>query len=313
MADLTQAEYKKLMQEYEKNAYGILSEQTEKIMKSERLFTNCLDMLADHVSTSVSNTILVQAQMPNATAVNSIKEWEKRNVPVRKDLNGYYPTGIYQFANAGHEVDDNGELHTKFKVVKAYDAEQTVDPDYARSVMNKARPISVFVGADSPEQARNLALCNSSPIRCLLYDPKKLINDAENISENEGLRYIPETKTVIIRQVSREEWFQRVAYEIALGIFHKREGSAFNRANRSFEAGVVSYLLCRYAGVNTDTFRFDLTNLPSRYPRQSDFRAALEMCQEISHDLAFRLNKKIKDQNAKSRATARDSVHFAKE
>lgn len=313
MPELTQEEFKKMMQENEKTAYEILSAQTDKIMNSERLLTNFLNMLADHVTTSVSNTILVQAQLPNATAVNSIKEWEKRNIPVRKDQNGYYPMGIFQFANAGHSVDENGELHTKFKVFKGYDAEQTINPDYARSVMNSPRPISVFVGAESPEQARNIALCNSSPIRCFLYNPKKLINDAEDISEAVGLRYIPETKTVIIRKVPRDEWFQKVSYEIALGIFHKREGSMFTRSKRSFEAGIVSYLLCRYAGVNTDTFRFDMTGIPSRYPEQRDFRNMFETCQEISHDLAFRLNKKLKEQNGKSRETSRDTVYFAKE
>lgn len=55
----------------------MLDNQTAEIMKDEELFKDMLNMLARHVTTSVSNTILVQAQLPDATAVTSIAEWEK--------------------------------------------------------------------------------------------------------------------------------------------------------------------------------------------------------------------------------------------
>ncbi len=310
--DLTPEEFKQVMLAKEQATFALLREQTDRIMQDEDIFIGFLNMLASHVTTSVGNTILVQAQLPDATAVLSIKEWDKRNIAVKKDKNGYYPEGIYQFAPNGQRVDENGEVHTKFKIYKGYDACQTISPDYARSVMNNAQPVSVFVGSNNPERTRNIALCNASPIRCIVYDPKQLIHKAENISESDELRYIPETKTVVIRKVARQEWFQRVAYEIALGIFHKQEGSKFDRTSRSFEAGIVSYLLCRSVGVDTSAFRFDLSHLQSKYPEQTAFRAMLESCQEIAHDLAYRLNNKLREQNSKNRAGS-EQVHFAKE
>lgn len=311
--ELSPEEFKQVMQAKEQAAFALLREQTARIMQDENAFIDFLDMLASHVTTSVGNTILVQAQFTDATAVLSIKEWEKRNIAVKKDENDYYPEGIYQFAPNGQRVDENGEVHTKFKIYKGYDASQTTNPDYARSVMNNARPVSVFVGSNNPEKTRNIALCNSSPIRCIVYDPKQLIHSAENISERDELRYIPETKTVIIRKVARQEWFQRVAYEIALGIFHKQEGSRFERSSRSFEAGIVSYLLCRSVSVNTSAFRFDLSGLSKRYPEQKDFRSMLETCQEIAHDLTYRLNNKLREQNTKNCVGEKEHVHFAKE
>lgn len=311
--ELTPEEFKKMMQAKEQAAFSLLTAQTTRIMTNEDEFLDFLNKLADHVTTSVGNTILVQAQLPNATAVLSIKEWEKRNVSVIKDANGYYPEGIYQFAPNGQRVDENGEVHTKFKLYKGYDACQTTNPEYARSVMNNARPISVFIGSNNPEKTRNIALCNSSPIRCIVYDPKQLIHTAEDISEKDELKYIPETKTVIIRKVARQEWFQRVAYEIALGIFHKQEGSMFDRSSRSFEAGIVSYLLCRSVGVDTSAFSFDLSGLPKRYPEQTSFRSMMETCQEIAHDLAYRLNNKLREQNTRNCAGDNRHLHFAKE
>lgn len=303
---LTREEFRAQMQEKEQAAFSLLKNQTDKVMHDQDAFKTLLDMLATHVATSVGNTILVQAQYPNATAVNSIAEWEKRKVPVLRNEDGYYPAGIYQFATDGQYVDpQTNEIRTKYKVFKGYDASQTVNPEYAQAIMNDLAPIKIFVGTQTPEQARNLALCASSPVRCMVYDPKKLIHDAENISEKDELRYIPETKTVIIRKVARQEWFQRVAYEIALGVFHKRDGADFNRKARSFEAGIVSYLLCRHAGVDTSAFRFNLNAVPQKYPNQREFRAMLGSCQEIAHELAFRLNNRLREQNQKSQpATA---------
>ena len=88
--ELTPEEFKKMMQAKEQAAFSLLTAQTTRIMTNEDEFLDFLNKLADHVTTSVGNTILVQAQLPNATAVLSIKEWEKRNVSVVKDANGYY-------------------------------------------------------------------------------------------------------------------------------------------------------------------------------------------------------------------------------
>lgn len=77
MPELTIEEFKKQMQAREKITLTMLDNQTAEIMKDEALFKDLLDMLARHVTTSVSNTILVQAQLPDATAVTSIAEWEK--------------------------------------------------------------------------------------------------------------------------------------------------------------------------------------------------------------------------------------------
>lgn len=311
--ELTPEEFKKVMQAKEQVAFSLLTAQTTRIMQNEDEFLDFLNKLADHVTTSVGNTILVQAQRPEATAVLSIQEWEKRNISVIKDKNGYYPEGIYQFAPNGQRVDENGEIHTKFKLYKGYDACQTTNPEYARSVMNNTRPVSIFVGSNNPEKTRNIALCNSSPIRCIVYDPKQLIHSAEEISEKDGLKYIPETNTVIIRKVARQEWFQRVAYEIALGVFHKQEGSMYERSSRSFEAGIVSYLLCRSVGVDTSAFSFDLSGLPKRYPEQTSFRATMETCQEIAHDLAYRFNNKLREQNTRNCVGDNKHLHFVKE
>lgn len=294
MPELTIEEFKKQMQAREKITLTMLDNQTAEIMKDEALFKDLLDMLARHVTTSVSNTILVQAQLPDATAVTSIVEWEKRQVPVAKDENGYYPKGIYQITYDGQYTDDSGNVHAKYKIYKGYDAEQTVDPDRARAYMNEKPSVNVFYS--EPDKVRNLALVNASPIKCITYNPDSFIADEEFISEAEGVKYIPETKTVILRKIDRSVWFQLVANQIALGMYHRIDGIKFSVKDRVFEAAIVSCMLSRKMGLSTEMYHFDLSELPQKYTPQQ-FRKMLEQAVEFSKELAFRVNQRIKQQN----------------
>lgn len=306
--ELTPEEFKKVMREKEQKAFSILDQQTSQVMKDEALFKKLLNMIAKHVATTASNTLLAQAQLPGATAVTSLQEWEKRNIKVLTDDNGYYPTGIYQIELNGEYLDRaTGEVKPKYKVYKGFDASQTNKPDYARSVMNTVPAPTIYYGGQ-PDTIRNIALYKSSPIRCLIYDPKKLIDPAEYISEKDELRYIPETKTVIIRNVAKDEWFQRVAFEIAMGIYHKMHGSNFKRQTFLFEAGVVSYLLSARAGVDTSTYHFDLTYVSNM--ELKEFRRMIQACETNAHELAHRFTKRLNKDNQPSASSVSDKKYW---
>lgn len=292
--ELTMEEFKAEMIAKEKATFTMLDNQTNEIMKSEHLLKDLLNMLARHVTTSVSNTILVQAQIPEAEAVTSIPEWETRQCPVKRDENGYYPKGIYQIAYSGQRIDENGNARAKFKVYKGYDASQTTDPVSAKSFMNDTPPSSVYY--DDPDKVRNLALCNGSPIKCIAYNPQSFINDKEYISDEDGVKYIPETKTVIIKKAARETWFQQVCFQIALGMYHRIDGTEYTYEKRSFEAIIVTYIVSKKMGVDTSTFHFDLTELSQHYTPK-DFRRMLEQTLEFANDLSHKVRNKLEKYN----------------
>lgn len=288
-------EFRKQMQEKERITFSMLKNQTVEIMKSEELFKDILNKIALHISNSVSNTILVQAQLPNATAVLSIPEWEKRQCPVRRDENGFYPQGIFQFAYDGQYLDEqSGQAHSKFKIYKGYDASQTIDPDTAQTFVNDTPPVTVFF--DNPEKIRNRALINSSPIKCLAYNPMSFIDEKEDISVADGVKYIPETKTVIIRKVARETWFQQVCFQIALGMYHRIDGIEYSAKKRNFEAAIVAYIVTKKMGIDTSSFHFNITGLSQTYS-DKQFRKMLEQTNEFASDIAHRVNAKLKEQN----------------
>lgn len=292
--ELTMEEFRKEMIAKEKVVFTMLDNQTNAIMKSETLLKELLNMLARHITTSVSNTILVQAQLPEAEAVTSIPEWETRQCPVKRDENGYYPKGIYQFSYSGQRVDENGNTRAKFKIYKGYDASQTTDPAAAKSFMNDIPPSSVFY--DDPDRIRNLALCNGSPIKCLAYNPQSFIDEKEYISDEDGVKYIPETKTVIIKKAARETWFQQVCFQIALGMYHRIDGTDYSYKKRSFEAALVTYIVCEKMGVDTSTFHFSLTELSLHYTPK-EFRRILEQTLEFANELSHKVRNKLQKYN----------------
>lgn len=292
MQELTVEEFKQMKQQQEQEALSLLDRQTALAMQEEPVFVQLLGMIARHVASSVSNTILVQAQRPDAVAVASMDEWAKRQNPVPKDAKGYYPKGIYQIAFNGQYADDYGKAHAKFKVYKGFDASQTTDPDRAAAVWNEREPAGVYF--DDPEKLRNLALVNGSPIKCLAYDPKVLIDEKEDIPD--GVRYIPETKTVILRKIDRSTWFQQVAAQIALGMYHRLDGLAFDAKARMFEAMIVSFMVSQKMGLDTSMIHFDVRILPQRYTPQQ-FRQMLQQADELARDLAHQVTCKLQKIN----------------
>lgn len=295
MSKSTMDEFIREMQEKERITFTMLKNQTNEIMKSEKLFKDLLVMLARHTASSVSNTILVQAQFPEAVAVTSIPEWEKRQCPVVRDENGYYPQGIYQFEYAGQWQDENGKVRSKFKIYKGYDASQTYDPEAARIYINDRTPVSVFY--DDPDTIRNLALCNASPVKCIPYNPKNFIADEEFIDEKDGAKYIPETKTVVIRKLSKSTWFFRVCQQIALGMYHKIDGIEFSNAKRNFEAAIVAFIVSEKIGIDTSCYHFHIDDLSRQYDEKS-FRKMLEQTLEYAQEISFRVNARITEKNA---------------
>lgn len=292
---LTKEEYKAMKQEEQKKVFRLLDVQTERCMSSQDDFKKLLNMLSVHTATTVSNTLLALIQLPEAKAVLPKDEWERRGVPVVKNGEGYYPTGIYQFADAGEGIGSDGQLHKRYRVYKGYDASYTSNPDMAVSLMQYKPLNKVFFGI-SPEAAINCALFNSSPVKCLLYDPKKFIDEKENISETVGVKYIPETQTVIVRKINRSEWFARISYEIALGVIHKQQGKNFSREKFAFEATVVAYMLSKRIDLPVEQFQFDLSRA-MKGKTLKEFRHTIQECSDIAHEIFYRIEKHLEKTN----------------
>lgn len=301
---LTKEEFHRMMEEERRITFSLLDEQTKKAMTDPTVFFHLLDMIARGVSTTVSNTLLVQAQFPSASAVFSIENWRSRNFEIITDDKGYYPAGIRQFAEDGTYIGKDNKPHTKFKLYKGFDVEQTTEPEAAREATSLTPPARVFFG-QNPNYTLTKALMDSSPIECLIYNPKKLLDPAEDIPEKPGVRYIPETVAVVIRKIYGNSGFPAIAYEIAQGMFHREAGSQYSRQAHGFEAAVISCLLTKRMGLPADMFKFDLKQLPPSLSPQ-EFRQRLQKCANMTQELYYRVTKKLADPTVKMRRESRN-------
>lgn len=290
---LSKEEFRQRMAEERRITFELLDSQTRKVMTDPVEFVDFLDMLAHGVATTVSNTLLAQAQFPSATAVLPREDWEAKGLAIIQDDQGYYPLGIRQFAEDGEYLGKDGKAHTNFKLYKGFDAAQTTDPELARQQTARRALFKVFINME-PLKALNLALFNASPVECLAYDPGKFIDPAEDIPEQTGVKYIPETQTVVVRRLRQDLWYAALGHEIALGLYHREEGSRFHRENRDFDAAVVAYLLSKRMGLSTVPFVFEAKSLPDGLTLP-DFRHRLQKCMDLTQVLYYRVKEKLKE------------------
>lgn len=289
---LSKEEFREKMSEDRRITFELLDEQTRKVMMDPREFVALLDMLAQGVATTVSNTLLVQAQFPSASAVLPRDDWEAKGLEIIQDDRGYYPLGIRQFAVDGEYQGKDGKPHTRYKVYKGFDAAQTTDPELARQLTAPQRPSKVFINAD-PLHTMNRALFESSPVECIPYKQQIFIDPAENITEETGVKYIPETHTVVIRKIPQALWYPALTYEIALGLYHREEGSRFSREKHGLDAAVIAYLLSKRMGLSNVSFAFDPKQLPADQPLPA-FRRRLQKCMDLTQALYHRVTEKLK-------------------
>ena len=289
---LSQEEFRKEMSEERRITFELLDNQTRKVLTDPGEFTALLNMLAQGTATTVSNTLLVQAQFPSATAVLPRDDWEAKGLDIIQDDRGYYPLGIRQFAVNGEYQGKDGKPHTRYKVYKGFDAAQTTNPELARQLTAPQRPSKVFINAD-PLYTMNRALFEASPIECIPYKPQLFIDPAENITEETGVKYIPETHTVVIRKVPQELWYRALTYEIALGLYHREEGSRFSREKHGLDAAVIAYLLSRRMGLSNVSFSMDSRQMPIDHPLP-EFRWRMQKCMDLTQTLYHRVTEKLK-------------------
>ena len=298
-------------------ANGILVEQAAKTMTNPKLLAQFLNLLGDHVTSSAYNAILVQAQMPYAKAIQTKAEWESVGVHIKRDSRGHFPKGIFQFKRSGEFIDKNGKVKTGYTVCKGYDVSQTEDPTLALNRYTELRgekivqPIDAVIGSDDYERIRNLQFCERRVCGCSVVWTKNggsnLIDPAEHIPS--GIRYIPETKTIVVKSFSRQSFMPNIVYEAVMAQYHEAEGGKFRRENHHNEAITTAYLTCRMAGCDTSVFNMCADGkTPADVFTPDAYFQLVNQCVEKAHEFNWRLQNALQARNNRVAETTRSSI-----
>lgn len=121
-AKMDPEEYREMKQQERNDVFEMLSASTQSLMDKNEL-VKYLDIQAVFFNQTVSNTLLIKAQKPDAVWVRSADEWNQDGVYVRKGEHGL------KVLNSRPYQKEDGSMGTSYDVVKVFDISQTMASD----------------------------------------------------------------------------------------------------------------------------------------------------------------------------------------
>lgn len=253
-------EYKK---KEKQEVYELIDTTAESIVKDGKMFKRYLDSQSKFEQYSVGNTLLITAQMPEATILRDYDGWTnaggfpKKN---RKDVKILEPSDSY--------MRDDGSVGTNYNVKYVTDISQ-VNIRKKPRIMNYDNNLLLRAFLNS-NQAANLKIVNEIPDtdRKALYDAEKDI-------------------LYVAKGAEAPTIFHEVTQELA-----KQEIGEDTEVD-TFKINCVSYMLCKKYGV--DVSNYNVTDIPFEFKELSakQIREELEPIHDAMENISGRTSNWI--------------------
>jgi len=207
-------------------AYGTIDQTAESVGADGTKLQQYLNVQSRLDRYTVSNALLVAAQMPTATKLAEFADWRERGA----FLNSKKPVIILK-PGKDYERED-GSIGTSFDPTKVYDISQT---SLRREAQNKTQPDMRTLLA---------ALVTKAPVSIV---PTEGVNGA-NFEPTEG--------SILVQPgMSAEDLFRHVSTALAHAEFAGGDVD-YNPGENAFHAYCASYMLCKRYGMDTKSFDF---------------------------------------------------------
>lgn len=251
-------EYIEFKRKEKQAVYELIDKTAEKIVQSNQEFKQYLDTKSRFEQYSVGNTLLVMAQMPNATMVRDYESWvnsggfPRKN---RRDIKILEPADSY--------MREDGSVGTNYNVKHVTDISQVSIKSKQRIAnYDKKLLLKVFLNSNQA----NLQIVDSIPNtdKTALYNRE---NDTLYVAKGSDAPYI-------FYDVTRELAKQEIGEETPLD---------------SFKVNCVSYMLCRKYGIDVSNYNievpFELKELSAK-----EIREELEPMNNAMENICGRTN-----------------------
>jgi len=259
-------------QEERKAVYDLADATAEAMSKDGGKFQEYLDVQARFDRYSATNTLLILAQMPQATQLKDYDGWRDAGVYVKKK-----PQSISILEPGNEYQREDGSIGTSYNVKKLFDISQT-------TAKVKAQPT---VAVD--ERLLLKALINKPPVP---------IQTVDELPNNMGAYYDHAQQVIFVRRgMAAPDIFRSVSKELAhaelagMNKDYTRDGAAFS-------AYSASYMLCRKNGIETSGY--DFSRLPNTF-RESDaqgIRSTLSDIREATGNISGRMSRVLEQNKA---------------
>lgn len=221
---------------------------------------------------SVTNALLILAQMPEATQLKDFDGWKDAGASIKRQQKGI------SILEPGEEYTrEDGTIGTSYNVKKVFDISQT-------TMRAKTQP--------------TVSVDDRLLLKALIHRPPVPIQMVDELPENMGALYDHDQQVIFVRRgMDAPNIFRSVSMELA----HAEIGTAredYTRDSAAFSAYCASYMLCRKNGV--DVRGYDFGSLPESL-RESDpqtQRAALSEIRDTAAGISARMSRVLEQSKA---------------
>ena len=223
---------------------------------------------------TVSNTILIMAQRPDATQLKSAESWNELGASVNKGEKGIQILEPHDF------IDDEGNQRTAYNVKYVFDVSQTnAEPKPAKSF-------------DKSPQALVKAMLNATPLNKAAVDELPI--------ENSVAFYDADNKTLLVKKHSDSvSLFKDISRELSLSEIAE-SSDEYNRTECLPSAVCASYMLCEKYGIDNSDINVDSAKAMWNGKENKDVRTMLTM----ANDSVYSIGKDIYVQMQKNKEKA---------
>ncbi len=246
------------------NVYAMIDGYTADMICDGGLFQAYLDVQARFDRYSVSNAVLVAAQMPEATRLADFDAWKAMGVYVKRGADAI------TILEPGKEYtrQEDGSTGVFYNPKKVFDISQT---------SSRQQPAPSVVRDD---RLLLKALMNNAPCRFEI---------SNELPEGVNMAYPSEAGVIRVRQgLDAPTIFRGLAQELARAHMDK-EGC--DCLNPDFAAYSVSYMLCQRNGVSVEGFSFE--QMPEEYSQldAKEVRAEVGIIRDVAGEITADMNR----------------------
>lgn len=264
---LTKEEYAKQMKERRDHLYELAETQIREVASSPQKYQQFLNLMS-RLDYTVTNTLLVMAQNPEAVMLKDNNHWRENKLYIRKGEKGIQilePSGEYQ--------RDDGSYGTNYNPKYVFDASQINTKD----ILYTAPQMDI-----------------ENMIAGLTYDSPVALAQLDNFEGGEPVFYSPDSKCIFYaKDLSPQQLIQWLAREYCHVEFDKQY-SSYNREEHQFFVESSAYILCQKYGVPVhDT---DFTNQVVNYfngMETRDIKQELGYIKNLCEDVSERIDRGI--------------------
>lgn len=227
-------------------------------------FQTYLDVQARFDRYSVSNAVLIAAQMPEATRLADFDAWKDNGVYVKRGAEAI------TILEPGKEYtrQEDGSTGVFYNPKKVFDISQT-------SAIQQTAP-----AVNRDERLLLKALMNNAPCRFQI---------ANDMPEGVNVFYHSRDNVIFVRQgLDAATLFRGMAQELAIAHMSR---SGHECQTPDFAAYSVSYMLCKRNGVSVEVFSFD--PMPEEYGLMDAkaIRAELGVMRDVAGTITADMNR----------------------